>query len=67
MCVIFITQEEWEDDGHKQNYHTSWVTVVDPTDRPKSVHNRCIVELYVAFCVFTLLSMVVIIIDIWGS
>ena len=27
-----------------QVYHTSWVAVVTPTDRQKSVHNRCIIE-----------------------
>ena len=26
--------------------HTSWVTVVTPTDRPKSVPNRCVIELF---------------------
>ena len=26
--------------------HTSWVTVITPTDRPKSVHNRCVIELF---------------------
>ena len=25
---------------------TSWVTVVTPTDRPKSVRNRCVIELF---------------------
>ena len=29
--------------------HTSWVAIVNPTDRPKSVRNRCIIELFVAF------------------
>ena len=24
--------------------HTSWMIVVTPTDRPKSVHNRCVIE-----------------------
>ena len=24
--------------------HTSWVAVVTPTDRPKLVHNRCVIE-----------------------
>ena len=24
--------------------HTSWVAVVTPTDRPKSVRNRCLIE-----------------------
>ena len=26
--------------------HTSWVVVLTPTDRPKSVHNRCVIELF---------------------
>ena len=34
--------------------HTSWVAVVTPTDRPKSVRNRCVIELFVAFFVVTL-------------
>ena len=28
--------------------HTSWVAVVTPTDRPKSVGNRCVIEVLVA-------------------
>ena len=23
--------------------HSSWVAVATPTDRPKSVHNRCVI------------------------
>ena len=35
--------------------HTSWVTVVTPTDRPKSVRNRSVIELFCGvFCVVTL-------------
>ena len=34
--------------------HTSWVAVVTPTDRPKSVRNRCVIELFVAFFVLSL-------------
>ena len=26
--------------------HTSWVAIVTPTERPKSVRNRCIIELF---------------------
>ena len=26
--------------------HRSWVAVVTPTDRPKSVRNRCVIELF---------------------
>ena len=33
--------------------HTSWVAVVTPTDRHKSVRNRCVIELYCGVvCVF---------------
>ena len=35
--------------------HTSWVAVVTPTDRPKSVCNRCVIELFCGVvCVVTL-------------
>ena len=35
--------------------HTSWVAVVTPTDRPKSVRNRCVIELCCGVvCVVTL-------------
>ena len=34
--------------------HTSWVAVVTPTDRPKSVRNRYLIELFVALFVFSL-------------
>ena len=34
--------------------HTSWVALVTPTDRPKSVRNRCLIELfYGVVCVVT--------------
>ena len=34
--------------------HTSWVAVVTPTDRPKSVRNRCLIELFCGVvCVVT--------------
>ena len=26
--------------------HTRWVAVVTPTDCPKSIHNRCVIELF---------------------
>ena len=29
-----------------QANHASWVAVVTPTDRPKSVRNRCVIELF---------------------
>ena len=34
--------------------HTGWVAVVTPTDRPRSVRNRCVIEL---FCDFFVLSL----------
>ena len=34
--------------------HTSWVAVVTPTDRPKSVRNLCVIELFVALFVLSL-------------
>ena len=35
--------------------HTSWVAVVTPTDHPKSVRNRCVIELFCGVvCVVTL-------------
>ena len=34
--------------------HTSWVAVVPPTDRPKSVRNRCLIEIFVALSVLSL-------------
>ena len=37
---------EWEGWARKPVNHTSWVAVVNPTDRPKSVRNRCVIELF---------------------
>ena len=34
--------------------HTSWVAVGTPTDRPKSVRNRFVIELFVALFVLSL-------------
>ena len=35
--------------------HTSWVAVVTLTDRPKSIHNRCVIERFCGVvCVVTL-------------
>ena len=59
MCVLLITRllrgvGRW---ARKPVNHTSWVAVVTPTDRPKSVRNCCLMELFVAlfvllFCPF---------------
>ena len=35
-------------------HHTSWVAVVTLTDRPKSVHTRCVIEVFVGVFVLPL-------------
>ena len=48
---------EWEG-RHPVNWsnHTSWVAIIAPTDRPKSVCNRYVIEVFLClFCVVTLL------------
>ena len=41
--------------AHKPVNHTSWVAVVTPTHRPKSVRNCCLIELFCGVvCVVTL-------------
>ena len=47
MCVLLITRllrlvGRW---ARQPVIHTSWVALVTPTDRPKSVRNRCLIEL----------------------
>ena len=46
---------------HQVN-HTSWVAVVTPTDHPKSVRNRCVIELFGVFlcCHFALLTFLLV-------
>ena len=48
MCVLLITRllrgvGRW---ARKPVNHTSLVAVVTPTDRPKSVRNCCLIELF---------------------
>ena len=38
--------------------HTSWVAEVTLTDRPKSVRNRCLIELFGALFVLFVFSLV---------
>ena len=46
-CVITTDCcREWEGWARKPVNHTSLVAVVSPTDRPKSVRNRCVIELF---------------------
>ena len=57
MCVLLITRllrgvGRW---ARKPVNHTNWMAVVTPTDRPKSVRNCCLIELfYGVVCVVTL-------------
>ena len=56
MRVLLITRllrlvGRW---ARKPVNHTSWVALVTPTDRPKSVRNRCLIELFCGVvCVVT--------------
>ena len=45
---------KWEGWARKPVNHTSLVAVVTLTDRPKSVRNRCVIELFVALFVLSL-------------
>ena len=40
--TAFMVREKGCDPVHQFN-HTSWVAVVIPSDRSKSVHNRCVI------------------------
>ena len=54
-CSCFLSHNcccEWEGGPIKQINHTSWIDVVTPIYRPKSVRNRCVFELF--DCVFVL-------------
>ena len=57
-CVSFWLHGccgKWEGGRVNQVNHTSWVAVVTPTDRPNSVRNCCLIELFCGVvCVVTL-------------
>ena len=49
MCVILITGfcGQWEGWVPVNQFNnTSWMTVVTPTDHPKSVRNQCVIEVF---------------------
>ena len=49
MCVLLITRLLWlvgRLSARKPFNHTSGVAVVILTDRPKSVRNRCVIEVF---------------------
>ena len=63
-CVSFWLHGccgKWEGKDSKPVNHTSWVAVVTPTDRPKSVRNRCVIELFCLCCHFALLTFLLVI------
>ena len=56
MYVLLITQllrlvGGW--DPVNRVDHTSWVAVVTPIDRPGSVRNRCVIEVFGGVCVLS--------------
>ena len=56
-CVSFWLHGccgEWEGGPVNQVNHTSWLAVVTPTDRPKSVRNCCLIELFCGLFVMSL-------------
>ena len=57
MCVLLVARLLRGVGGWAREPvdHTSWVAVVAPADRPKSVRNCCLIELFCgAVCVATL-------------
>ena len=47
LSVLLIVQQIREGGGwalKTRVNHTGWITVVTPTDRPKSARNRCVIE-----------------------
>ena len=56
MCPFDYTAVEGSGKVGPENQvnNTSWVAVVTPTDRPKSVRNRCVIECFVALFVLSL-------------
>ena len=64
MCALLITRlcGKWEGSALVNRFnHTSGVTVLTPTDRPKSVRNRWVIEVFggVFVLCFWLFSLVV--------
>ena len=45
---------EWEGWARKLVNHTSWVAVISPTDRPRSVRHRCVTVLFGGVVVLSL-------------
>ena len=63
MCVLLITRLLRGVGRWARVNHTSWVAVVTPTDRPKSVGNCCLIELFLWRCLcchFALLTFLLV-------
>ena len=56
MCPFAYTTVagSWKVGPVNQINQTSWIALVNPTDHPKSVRNRCVIELFVALFVLSL-------------
>ena len=54
MCRFYYTAVAVSGMVVNRFNHTSWVVVVTPTNRPKSVCNRCVIEHFVALFVLSL-------------
>ena len=50
VCLCLLQAILWPVNQVK---HTNWVAIVTPTDRPKSVRNRCVIVV-LSFCPFDL-------------
>ena len=61
MCPFDYTvvAGSWKVGPVNQVNHASWVAVVTPTDRPKSVRNRYVTELFVVLFVLALCPFVI--------
>ena len=45
LSQLYILDNWFRKKGKVLVNHTSWVALATPTDRPKSVRNRCLIEL----------------------
>ena len=53
MCVLLINAFCGYWDPVTWFNHTSWVAIVTSTDRPKSIRNRCVIEVFGGVCVLS--------------
>ena len=56
VYIIALLYNTWQFNSAKTIFAfcmTSWVAIVTPTDRPKSVRNRCVIEVFYVVFVFS--------------